>query len=74
MDLNHLYSEHQLSLMRAATTNSCLARTKHLAAAGLFANRIHNYQLSSGATAAPGWLRNTDALDRPVNRLPALSS
>jgi hypothetical protein len=74
MDLNHLYSEHQLSLMRAAISNSGVARTRHLAAAGLFANRIHIYQLSSGATAASGWLRNTDALDRSVNRLPALSS
>jgi hypothetical protein len=56
MDLNLLYSQHQGSLMSAAATTSRLARTKHLAAAGMFANRIRNYQLAKGAAAAAGWL------------------
>jgi hypothetical protein len=57
MDLNLLYSQHQGSLMSAAETTSRLARTKHLAAAGMVANRIRNYQLAKGAAAAAGWLR-----------------
>jgi hypothetical protein len=57
MDLNLLYAQHQGSLMSAAATTSRLARTKHLAAAGVFANRIRNHQLTTGAAAAAGWLR-----------------
>lgn len=57
MDLNLLYAQHQGSLMSAAETTSRLARTKHIAAAGVFANRIRNYQLTKGAVAAAGWLR-----------------
>jgi len=60
MDLNHLYSQHQLSVMHAAATPSRLARTKHLAAAGSFANRIRDYQLSIGAASSSGWLRSMD--------------
>lgn len=56
MDLNLLYSRHQGALMSAAATTSRLARTRHLAAAGMFANRIGNYQLSKGAAAATRWL------------------
>jgi hypothetical protein len=59
MDLNDLYSRHQISMMRARATASRLDRTKHLAAAGLFAHRIHNYQLAKGAGAAAGWLEDT---------------
>lgn len=63
MDLNHLYSQHQLALMRAVATTSRLARTKHLAAAGAFANRIRNYQVSVGAAASAGWLRSRENPD-----------
>jgi len=57
MDLNALYSQHQLSLMQAASTTSRLARTRYLAAAEMLANRIQIYQAAKGAAAAPGWLR-----------------
>jgi hypothetical protein len=60
MDLNHLYSQHQLSLMQAAGATSPLDRTRHLAAAGLAASRIRTYQLAKGAAAASGWLRNVE--------------
>ena len=63
MDLNHLYSQHQLSVMRAAATPSRLARTKHFAAAGAFANRIMAYQLTVGAAASGGWLRSRENPD-----------
>lgn len=66
MDLNHLYSQHQLSLMRANATTSRLLRTRHLAAAGVAANRIRNYQLAQGAAAAAGWFRKMENLDRPA--------
>ena len=66
MDLNHLYSQHQLSLMRADATTSRLARTKYLAAAGLFASRIRNYQLAKGADAAAGWPCRMEHFERPA--------
>lgn len=55
-DLNHLYSEHQISLMRAREATCGLARTRHLASAGTFADRIRSSQIASGAAAAQGWL------------------
>ncbi|MFM6932410.1 MAG: hypothetical protein ACKOUT_09230 [Novosphingobium sp.] len=55
MDLNQLYHQHQLSTMRADAAPSRLARTRHLAAAGTFANRIRTYQLALGAEASAGW-------------------
>jgi len=56
VDLNLLYAQHQGSLMNAAATTSRLARTKYIAAAGVFANRIRSYQIATGAAAAAGWL------------------
>lgn len=73
MDLNYLYSQHQLSLMRAACTTSRLARTKHLAAAGLFANRISNYQTAQGAAASASWRRRSGILERSPQKAPGLA-
>lgn len=64
MDLNHQYAQHQLSIMRAGVATSRVSRTRHLAAAGLCAFRISNYQLDKGAVAAGGWLLKMDDLDR----------
>lgn len=72
MDLNFLYQQHQLSLMRAASATSRLARTKYLATAGSFANRISNYQLSKGAAASAGWRRRSENLERPAATAPGL--
>lgn len=55
MDLNHLYSEHQIALMRAAGSTGHLARTGYLAAADLIGDRIRRYQLLRGAAASSGW-------------------
>jgi len=63
MDLNDLYSQHQLSLMRADATPSRLARTKHFATAGAFANKVLAYQRSIGAAASGGWLRSRETPD-----------
>jgi hypothetical protein len=63
MDLNHHYAQHQLSVMRAAAAPSRVGRTKHLAAAGLCAYRIHNYQRANEAAAAEGWFLKMENLD-----------
>lgn len=63
MDLNHQYFEHQLSLMRASAAGTSLARTRHLAAAGIRAYRISNHQFGIGACAAEGWVRSSHNLD-----------
>lgn len=52
MDLNQLYFEHQLLLMRA----TCGAQhEKHEVAASLIAGRIGCMQRALGAAAAPVW-------------------
>jgi hypothetical protein len=56
MDLNHLYSQHQLSVMRAKASTSRVDRAEHLAKAEQFACRIGSYQFARGAAAAAGWL------------------
>jgi hypothetical protein len=62
MDLNHLYSEHQLALMRAAGATSRLTRVRHLGIASMIGNRIGWYQLSNGAPASSGWLGIKDPM------------
>lgn len=68
MDLNHQYFEHQLSLMRAGTARTRLAKTRHLAAAGVTANRISNHQSGIGADAADGWSRSSYNVDFWIDR------
>jgi hypothetical protein len=57
VDLNYLYSEHQLALMRAAGAISRVTRTRHLAAARVIADQIGQYQLSREAPAFARWLQ-----------------
>jgi hypothetical protein len=66
MDLNHLYSQHQLAIMCAAGASSRLAKTKYLATAELLAFRIGNYQLSKGAAAASSWLCEIEPQRKPI--------
>ena len=56
MDLNLFYSQHQRSIMNAGAATSRIDRTRHLAAAGLYAHRIADFQLKSGAAASRGWI------------------
>ena len=56
MDLNQLYSEHQILLMRAADAISESARRKHLAAAGIIGGQIFDVLSSKNAGASVGWL------------------
>ena len=62
MDLNRLYSEHQVSLMRAADAHSESARRKHLCAAGVVGGKIFDLLSSKNAPASAGWLLWTDRL------------
>ena len=55
LDLNHLYSQHQISLMRAVSAPSQLCRTKHQVAARGIAQEIAALQQRLGAAAAAGW-------------------
>lgn len=64
MDLNLQYFNHQVSLLRASAAPSRLVRTRHLAAAGSTANRIRDFQLAAGASAAAGWLASMENHDR----------
>ncbi|WP_313805802.1 hypothetical protein [Sphingobium sp.] len=56
MDLNQLYTEHQISLMCAAGAVSERARRKHLLAAGIIGAQIFDLLSSKNATASVGWL------------------
>lgn len=67
MDLNFLYSQHQLSLIRAGTAGTDEYRAQHFAMAEQIGSQIRDYQLVKGATAACSW-------DVGVNILPAQSA
>ena len=60
MGLNHLYFEHQISLMRAADALSDPARRKHLCAAGVISGQIFDLLSLKNAPASAGWLPQTD--------------
>ncbi|WP_022681787.1 hypothetical protein [Sphingobium bisphenolivorans] len=68
MDLNQLYSEHQILLMHAADAISEPARRKHLAAAGIIGGRIFDLLSSKEAAASVSWLPWTDR-SRPAAHL-----
>ena len=50
MDLNYLFSRHQLSLVRATTAPSSAARHSHRGLAGGYAARIGDFQRGVGAS------------------------
>ena len=52
MDLNYLYSQHQISLIGAASTSDCSDYARHVAKAGDLARQIHDFHVSMGASAA----------------------
>ncbi len=57
MDLNHEYTAHQRSLMRAEVADSDSERVARLAAASRIAGRISDFQHGLGAAAACAWSR-----------------
>ena len=55
MDLNQLYFDHQILMMKAQGARSCDGRRGHEAAASGIAGRIGRLQRSLGAPAAFDW-------------------
>lgn len=68
MDLNLLYSDHQIALMRAGRATSLPAFRHHLDRARDIACRIGGYQETLGAMAGRSWAAKCRA-----NPLPAAS-
>lgn len=50
MDLNYLFSRHQLSLVRATCGPSRAARHSHRGLADAYGERIRDFQLGVGAS------------------------
>jgi hypothetical protein len=55
MDLNRLYSQHQISLIRASAAESAEVRNCHEAAALGFADRIKAFQQGLNTPTATAW-------------------
>lgn len=55
MDLNRLYSEHQISLIRASSAKNAELRSGHEAAALGFADCIKAFQRSLNTPTATAW-------------------
>ena len=55
MDLNQLYFDHQLLLMKAKRSPSAERRRTHEIGASLIARRIGCMQRALGAACAPAW-------------------
>lgn len=55
MDLNRLYSPHQISLIRASCTEDAKLRTSHEAEAHGFAALIKAFQRSLDTPTATAW-------------------
>lgn len=53
MDLNKLYFEHQLSLIRALGAEDCGERREHRAEADALASRISDYHEDADVNAVP---------------------
>ena len=55
MDLNQLYADHQLLLIKTGQAPSSEARRRHEIGASLVAGRIGCIQRAVGAAGAPAW-------------------
>lgn len=71
MDLNELYFDHQVAVMRADGARSLECRHDRRFDASLIAGRIGCMQRALGAGAAPAWeaLAARDATDLPTRSL-----
>lgn len=65
MDLNLLYFNHQISLMRATATSDCHVRASHLDEAAVLAQDIEVFQRMRGAPAAVRWEVRYRSADQP---------
>jgi hypothetical protein len=66
MDLNYLYSQHQIALMNAASAASVLVRHQLLDSAAGIARHIGNYQEAQGAEAGISWLNASQPRPLPL--------
>ena len=55
MDLNRLYFDHQISLMRASLASDCVTRNLHDANARAIAREVAQHQKAAGAGGAARW-------------------
>lgn len=66
MDLNHLYSQHQIALIKAGGAANAADREKYLECATRIARRIGGYQQSHGAGASASWQTDQFRFLRPT--------
>ena len=66
MDLNKLYFDHQLLVMKAKQALSAELRRTHEAATSLVAGRISHVQRALGAACAPAWEAIADPRGIPL--------
>jgi hypothetical protein len=66
MDLNQLYFDHQLSLMRAAAAPDCRIRAAQEHNALTIARKIERHLRALGARALYGWERPYRSADQPA--------
>lgn len=65
MDLNQLYFDHQISLMRADNSGNLGIRDAHLNNAAVTAQHIEFFQRSRNAPAFSGWEIRYRSDDQP---------
>ena len=72
MDLNRLYFDHQISLMRATGARDCHVREAHMDEAAILAQHIEHFQRTRGAPAAFRWevRYRSDDQPRPSEQMP----
>jgi len=76
VDLNQLYFDHQISLMRADHARNNCVRNVHLDTAAISAQHIELYQRARNAPAHLGWeicYRSSDQ-PRPSERMPRIKT
>lgn len=69
MDLNQLYHDHQLALIRVGAAKCGERRALHSAAAAIVARQIERIHRASGAAA----LRNWETRYASADQMPAMS-
>lgn len=76
MDLNKLYSDHQILLIRASTAPDARSRLTLLSDAAAIARHVVRVHRAAGARAADGWDVRCRGQNRPLgacSHVPAYS-
>lgn len=74
MDLNQLYFDHQISLMRAKSARNFSVRDVHMDCAAVTARQIELFQRGRNAPAFSRWevCYRADDQPRPSERMPRI--